>query len=886
MSASSLRRFRRLKYDSRRVAQLPFIRLYSASLVGAEHKSCAQQQKTMQSRGRTICFGLGGTLLPAATGCFTAAPVSACRPTHRLMRCVPLRASAGLPGDTSAGSDQAEDVDDLDPAEVPDTDSEERLRREEVLTNGVGSVPASGNSSAIPMPGESTVVEVEFAPGKVARFETGRIARQAAGSVVVSVGETMVFCTACADNSVSPTVDFLPLRVDYAEKFSSTGRTSGSYIKREGRPSEREILVSRLIDRPLRPMFENGYFNEVQLLASVYSYDRQNAAEAMAICGSAAALHISHIPLAEPVAGVRLGYVDGEFIVEPTSLEAQNSKTELVVAGTRNGILMIEGFSDFLTEEQIVDGVRLAQESITKLCDAMDELRAKTGSKEKDVSTLRKVPEDLMARMTGLSTGIDDALAVIGKKDREAVVRKVKDRVFAVLQPSREEELADADAAAEKNTILRIAWKEVVSERMRRRILDDNIRPDGRDAYSVRPITVDQGILPRAHGSSLFTRGETQTLAVATLGGDDMAQRFETLEGENAARFYLQYSFPPSSVGEVGRIGAPGRREIGHGKLAERALAAAMPSRDEFPYVIRVESNILESNGSSSMASVCGGCLALLEAGVPMSCSVAGVAMGLVVDKTAGPDPKTGELRAVVLTDILGLEDALGSCDAKFAGNEHGLSALQLDVKLQGISIDLLSSVLKQARDGRLHILGRMKEAMPGPKDALPSSVPKVCTMKVPTKRIGDIIGPGGKTIKSIIERCGGEGAIKITIDNNGTVSFSSSDDAMITMAMGIISSMTVAMDVGTRFTGKITKILPFGAYIEVAEGKEGWLHISELENKRTNSVDDVCKVGDKMEVKVIELGRNGQFRVSRKACFAPSSVEPKNSTAKKERAQ
>lgn len=743
--------------------------------------------------------------------------------------------------------------------DVPDADLAERQRH---------AVSLETLSHEIPIPPSPTVVDVTFAPGRTLRLETGRFARQAAGAVLVRLGDTIVFCTACAEAKSAPSVDFMPLRVDYAEKFSSKGRTSGSYVKREGRPSEREILVSRLIDRPLRPMFTDGYFNEVQILANVFSYDGKFPAEALAICGASAALHISHIPLVEPVAGVRLAYIDGEFVVEPASGDIKRAKAVMVVAGTRKGILMIEGNCQFLSEQLILEGVRIAHQSIALICDGLDQLREKTRNKEKVVGNLRIVPEQLAVEMANLTVGLDDALAVIAKKDRDDNVRRVRDGVFDALKPSRQEELEDPDDAAERLTVLRLAWKELVSERMRRRILDTGIRPDGRDAYTVRPVTIDQGPLPGAHGSSVFTRGETQTLAVVTIGGDDMAQRFETLEGEDAARFYLQYSFPPFSVGEVGRIGSPGRREVGHGKLAERALLAAIPSQKEFPYVLRVESNILESNGSSSMASVCGGCLALLDAGVPLKCSVAGVAMGLVVDKSGDIDPATGEMKAVVLTDILGLEDALGSCDAKFAGNRSGWSAIQLDVKLRGISIDLFARILRQASEGRDFILDRMDEVMPSHKENLPDSVPKVEIISVPVKRIGEVIGPGGKTIRSIIERCGGEQVIRISIDNDGRVSIYSADTDMIEKAKVFISSYTIEMNVGAKFNGTVTKTLPFGAYVEIAEGKEGWLHISELEHKRTSTVEDVCAVGDKVDVKVIELGRNGQFRLSRKACI------------------
>lgn len=757
-------------------------------------------------------------------------------------------------------SDSEDDVTSLPDAylsdTVPDTDLVERQRRESIL---------SDTPTDIPIPPKPTVVEVEFTPGRTLRLETGRLARQAAGAVTARLGDTIVFCTACAENSASPSVDFVPLRVDYSEKFSATGKTSGSYVKREGRPSEREVLVSRLIDRPLRPMFADGYFNEIQVLANVFSYDEQFPADALAICGSSAALHISQIPLVEPVAGVRIAYIDDRFVVEPSRDDAKRATAELVVAGTRHGLLMIEGYCEFLTEDVILHGIRTAHTSIIRICDGIDQLRKQMGERSKDTDVLRTVSSALRIQISQLAIGLDDALTVVSKKARDQYVQRVRDRVFKVLGPTRQEELDAPDHTAERWTILRLAWKEHVAERMRRRILDTGIRPDGRDVFTVRPITIDVAPLPRAHGSAVFTRGETQTLAVATLGGDEMAQRYETLEGEDAARFYLQYSFPPFSVGEVGRMGPPGRREIGHGKLAERALMAAIPDEKEFPYVLRVESNILESNGSSSMASVCGGCLALLDAGVPLKCSVAGVAMGLVVDKTGAVD-ENGELPTVVLTDILGLEDALGSCDAKFAGNRQGWSALQLDVKLRGISIDLFARILQQAAKGRDHILDCMDQIMPTHRSRLPSSLPKVEVMTIPSKRIGDVIGQGGKTIRSIIDKCGGDDAVRISIDNDGRVSISSANEAIIQKAKAMVSSHSVNIEVGKIYNATVSKIIPFGAYVELTEGKEGWLHISELEHKRTVTMEDVISTGDKLEVKVTEVGRNGQIRVSRKA--------------------
>lgn len=800
---------------------------------------------------------------PAALGSHSSPFARSLRRGRATPHAVSCRSSARRRARWQASTgDVGDDVDDV--AHVPDTDATERQRRAQALES-------AGVASGIPVPGAATSVEVEFAPGRRMRFETGRVSRQANGAVIVRSGDTLVYCTACAEKRTKAEADFFPLRVDYAEKFSSTGRTPGSYIKREGRPSEREILISRLIDRPLRPMFPDGFFREVQVIANVFSYDGQNPADALAICGSAAALHISSLPLVEPVAGVRVSCIGDGFVVEPTIEEQKQSTADIVVAGTRTGILMIEGVANFLSEEKIMRAVLLAHEAIKKLCDGMDELRAKAG-KEKVTGDLRDVPSHLIEKIESLMMGIDDALAVTSKQARDREVNGIRDRVFAELLPSRQDELDDPEKASVAKSILYLAWKDCVAERMRRRILDDGIRADGRGTRTVRPITIDQGVLPCAHGSSLFTRGETQALAVATLGGQEMAKKMETLEGEEAARFYLQYSFPPSSVGEVGRVGAPGRREIGHGKLAERALLPAIPPREAFPYILRVESNILESNGSSSMASVCGGCLALLEAGVPLTRHVAGIAMGLITDKRAGEEP-TEERRSVVLTDILGLEDALGSCDAKFAGDDTGISALQLDVKLRGISLTCLSAILEQAREGRIHILNEMRTAMPAHRPELPDSVPRLRSLMIPARRIGELIGPAGKNIRSIIERCGGEDVIRITIENDGTVSFSSADESMLEKAMGIVRGMSVELSVGSKFQGRVTKTLPFGVYVEIAEGREGWLHISELENKRTNKVEDVCNVGDQIEVQVIEVGRNGQFKLSRRVLLPRSNT-------------
>lgn len=787
-------------------------------------------------------------------------------PSQRRVTVPSPRRCAMAVGDVlPVGSDDQIDDDELDEEDVSvvaDTDADERLRRFQAL-RGEGAV-----AGGIPVPGDAKSVRVEFAPGRVMEFETGRVSRQAAGSVIARLGDTLVYCTCCADRRTRAEADFLPLRVDYAEKFSATGRTPGSYIKREGRPSEREILVSRLIDRPLRPMFADGFFREVQVLANVFSYDGEHAADSVAICGSAAALHVSSLPLAEPVAGVRVAVIDGEIVVEPTIDQLAACSSDIVVAGTRTGILMIEGVADFVSEALLLQLVEQAHVAIKKLCDGMDKLREIAGQ-EKDTSDLRVVPAQLLERIEPLVEGLDEAIAVTSKQARDREVNLIRDRVFAQLQPSRQEELENPDAAAIARSLLQLAWKEAVTERMRRRILDHGVRADGRSLRAVRPITIDQTVLPGAHGSALFTRGETQALAVATLGGEDMAKKMETLEGEQAARFYLQYSFPPSSVGEVGRVGAPGRREIGHGKLAERALAGAFPTRAQFPYIVRVESNILESNGSSSMASVCGGCLALLDAGVPLTRHVAGIAMGLIVDRRGSGG------KAAILTDILGLEDALGSCDAKFAGDEQGVSAMQLDVKLRGIGVPLLRELLDQAREGRLHVLNEMRGAVPAHRAELPDSVPRVRSVTIPANRIGELIGPAGKNIRSLIERCGGDNVMRISVENDGTVSFASCNEEMLDKAMATVRGMSVELQIGSKFQGRVTKTLPFGVFVEVAEGREGWLHISDLEYKRTGKVEDVCTVGDRITVQVTEVGRNGQFKLSRKLCL-PKKDAPK----------
>ncbi|CDZ81045.1 Polyribonucleotide nucleotidyltransferase [Candidatus Rubidus massiliensis] len=679
-------------------------------------------------------------------------------------------------------------------------------------------------------------------------LETGRIARQANGSVLVTAGETMVFCTACAEKEANPDIDFFPLRVDYQEKFSSAGKTLSGFIKREGRPSERETLASRLIDRPLRPMFPEGYYNEVQVLAYVWSYDGINMPEPLAICGCSAALTISDIPLVKPVGAVRVGLVDGKFIVNPSQENMRKSKLDLLIAGTEDAVLMIEGYCDFLSEEQVLEAIALGHEGIKTFCQALHKWQKEIG-KEKHLGTLKKTPEEALAAVkSSTADKLDQALRIKAKQQREIAIREIKDKIYQELFPEGQE-------SQFKESDVDTAFKEVQSSLLRKMILEENLRSDGRTTTDIRNITIEQSLLPRAHGSSLFTRGETQTVAVCTLGGEHMAQRFEDLEGEGSHKFYLQYFFPPFSVGEVGKIGSPGRREIGHGKLAERAIKAALPSKEEFPYTIRLESNITESNGSSSMASVCGGCLALMDAGVPIKRPVAGIAMGLVLEDS----------KFAILSDILGIEDALGDMDFKVTGDHNGITAFQMDIKVEGITLDIMKVAIAQARKGISHILNKMLEVCPKYNETMSRHAPRIEQMQIPPSKIGVVIGPGGKQIRAITEETG----VEITIDDNGLVSISSNNAEGLEKAKNIIHGLTAEVEVKKTYIGKIVAIKEFGLFVEVLPGKQGLCHISEFDNSRIADLNDHVKVGDSITVKVIGINEHGQIKLSRKATLS-----------------
>ena len=673
-------------------------------------------------------------------------------------------------------------------------------------------------------------------------FETGKIARQADGAVLVKMNETWVFSSACAA-SLSEAVDFLPFRVDYQEKFSSAGKTSGGFLKREGRPSEKEILVSRLIDRSLRPSFPNRLMQDIQILSYVWSYDGKTLPDPLAICGASAALAISEVPQNCIVAGVRVGLVGGKWVINPTKDELDASKLDLVMAGTASAVLMIEGHCDFLTEEQVLEAISFGQVYIAKICNAIEAWQKAIG-KEKQFSAVLDLPEDVQ---NVVSDFIREKFAkALSLRDKEALEQASKELEEAVVTNLVQEE-GDFSLLNVK-----AAFKNAKSNQMRALIKDLGIRVDGRNTTEIRPISIEPSFLPRTHGSCLFTRGETQSMAVCTLGGENMAQRFEDLNGDGAARFYLQYFFPPFSVGEVGRIGSPGRREIGHGKLAEKALSHVLPGTSRFPYTIRVESNITESNGSSSMASVCGGCLALMDAGVPIKAPVAGIAMGLILDQD----------QAIILSDISGIEDHLGDMDFKVAGTVDGITAFQMDIKVEGITHQVMEQALAQAKQGRSHILNLMMQVMSSPKGAISKYAPRIETMQINTSKIATVIGPGGKQIRQIIERSGAQ----VDINDNGIISIAASTQESINKAKELIEGLTGEVEVGKIYNGRVTSVTTFGAFVEVLPGKEGLCHISELSKQKVENTADVVKEGDMLAVKLLSINEKGQLKLSHKA--------------------
>ena len=680
--------------------------------------------------------------------------------------------------------------------------------------------------------------------GRTLTIETGKIAKQANGAVLVRYGETAVVVAATGTDTPREGVDFFPLTVDFEEKMYAVGKIPGGFLRREGRPAETAILTSRLIDRPIRPMFPDGYHNDVQIVCTAVSVDPDNAPDIPAMIGASCALSISDIPFEGPIAGVRVGLIDGQFIVEPTVEQAKVSELNLAVAGTKDAILMVEAGAKEVSEEVMLDAIWFAHGEIKKLVEFQEKIQAEVGKPKMDFEVYTP-PEELAKEIEAYGEPkIHDALMDPDKLHRDKMVSEAKEEIlahFTELYPDNEIDIAHVVAKLVKRVFRHI-------------ITVDKIRPDGRALDEVRPISCEVGLLARPHGCSLFTRGQTQVLNCLALAPLREAQNLETLAGDIQKRYIHHYNFPPYSVGETKPLRSPGRREIGHGALAERALLPVIPSEEEFPYTIRLVSEVLESNGSSSMASTCASTLSLMDAGVPIKAPVSGVAMGLV---------KEGE-NFTILTDIQGLEDANGDMDFKVAGTSKGITAIQMDIKVDGLTKDILQAALAQAKKGRAFILGKMLECIAEPRKQLKKYAPKITTIKVNPEKIKDIIGPGGKIIKKIVEDTGAQ----IDINDDGTVYIAAADSKSADAAIKTIQDITAEPEVGKIYTGKVTRIMNFGAFVEFMPGREGLVHISQLAKERVEKVEDVVSVGDEIVVKLVEIDSKGRLNLSRKACL------------------
>jgi polyribonucleotide nucleotidyltransferase len=674
-------------------------------------------------------------------------------------------------------------------------------------------------------------------------IDTGAVARQADGAVIVDMAETTVLVTAVGRKNAEPGRDFFPLTVNYQEKTYAAGKIPGGFFKREGRPSEKEVLTCRLIDRPVRPLFPKGFTNEVQIIATVMSLNPDVDPDIPALIGASAALAISGMPFAGPIGAAKVGYIDGEYVLNPGNAALKDSKLELVVAGTKDAVLMVESEADRLSEEVMLGAVMFGHEQLQTAIDTINELAAEVGKPAWDWEA-PAADEDLAAAVAAAcESALADAYRITDKQERQAAVGAAKDSAVAALATGEDarwsaDEVKGAASKLEKTIV-------------RGRVIKGEPRIDGRDTRTVRPINVEVGVLPRAHGSAVFTRGETQAIVVSTLGTGRDAQIIDAIEGERKEPFMLHYNFPPFCVGETGFVGSPKRREIGHGKLAKRGIQAVMPDLDDFGYVIRVVSEITESNGSSSMASVCGTSLSLMDAGVPVKAPVAGVAMGLV---------KEGDDYAV-LTDILGDEDHLGDMDFKVAGTEDGVTALQMDIKIQGITREIMDNALEQARDARLHILGEMNKVIDAPREEMSEWAPTIMTIKIDPEKIRDVIGKGGAVIRAITEETGAS----VDIENDGTVRIASVDGASGKEARRRIELITADVEVGRIYEGKVARLMDFGAFVTILPGKDGLVHISQISNERVEKVSDKLAEGDIVKVKVLEVDRQGRVRLSMK---------------------
>ncbi len=695
-----------------------------------------------------------------------------------------------------------------------------------------------------------TSVELEI-KGKRLIIETGQMARQADGSVVVKFGDTIVLATAVASKKPKEGLDFFPLTIDYQEKTYSAGKIPGGFFKREGKSTEKEVLTSRLIDRPMRPLFPKGFYCETQGIVSVLSYGTENIADMLGIIGMSAALHISNIPFGGPVGAVRVGRLNGELVVYPDVTELENLDLNLVVAGTEDAVIMVEGGGAEVSEAALIEAIDFAHQEIKRIVAAQNELRSKVGKEKRAVAPVEEKPELAAAVRQHVSGTIHEAIHIPGKHERQKALDVILDETIKKLNTPENAARFAGNADKDLTRDIANAFDDYENEIVRNTILKEAKRADNRKPDEIRQITCHMGLLPRVHGSALFIRGETQALVATTLGTSDDEQRIDSLDGETFKTFMLHYNFPPFSVGEVKPMRGPGRREIGHGALAERAIKYILPSKEVFPYTIRIVSDILESNGSSSMATVCGATLSLMDAGVPISAPVAGIAMGLI---------KEGD-QVVVLTDILGLEDHLGDMDFKVAGTSKGITAFQMDLKIGGVSREILESALDQAKKGRLHILGKMADAMPSVRDNLSPHAPRIYTMHIRPEKIREVIGSGGKVIRGIVEQTGA----KIDIDDSGTINIASSDEAAANKAIEIINGIVAEAELNKIYKGKVVRIADFGAFVEILPGTDGLLHISQISDKRIAKVTDEINMGDEIFVKVIEVDNQGRIRLSRK---------------------
>lgn len=680
--------------------------------------------------------------------------------------------------------------------------------------------------------------------GRELTITTGKVAEQANGACIVQYGDTVILVTATASKEPREGIDFFPLSVDYEEKLYSVGKIPGGFIKREGRASEKAILTARLIDRPIRPLFPNGFRNDVQVIATVLSVDQDNSPEIASMIGSSIALSISDIPFSGPIGAVNVGLIDGKFIVNPNSEERETSQLDLTVAGTKDAIMMVEAGANVVAEETILEAIFFAHDEIKRICDFIEGITKEVGKDKLEFEVF--VPDkELEEKIIEYGTeSLIEAINTVEKQEREEKIDEVSNKIFEHFI----EEYPDNEADI-KEVIDSIIKKEV------RRLILEGIRPDNRKPDEIRPISCEVGILPRTHGSGLFTRGQTQVLTVTTLGASSDVQILDGLGEEESKRYMHHYNFPPYSVGETRPIRGPGRREIGHGALAERALEPVIPSVDEFPYTIRLVSEVLSSNGSSSQASVCGSTLSLLDAGVPIKASVAGIAMGLIKE----------EEKTVILADIQGMEDHLGDMDFKVAGTREGITAIQMDIKIAGIDREILKEALKKAREGRLFILSKMEEAIASPRPELSKYAPKIFTMNIVPDKIREVIGPGGKVINKIIDETG----VKIDIDDDGRIDIAAENAESGNKAIKMIEDIVRDVEVGEVYMGKVVKITSFGAFLEVLNGKEGLLHISNISKERVKRVEDVLKVGDEVMVKVTDIDKQGRINLNRKVLLS-----------------